>query len=199
MDRSTPSSSSAIGGAVSGTRKVVASVATRLSSGSSPTIRAKAGEDVAAQPVAKITTPAVMPGSSPSGRTTAQASTGQASSRNATMAATRTGRRRCAKVPARSTRSSTSVIIASTTGVTTPLHAAASPGDSTPPKMPTASSTDPRRADSASRWSGMDSPPGRRGPDGSRSSGPDGTRPFGLAAFGTCSMISGMCFIVPAP
>ena len=36
-------------------------------------------------------------------------------------------------------------------GATTPLHAAASPGDATPPKMPTASSTDPRRADSASR------------------------------------------------
>ena len=90
------------------------------------------------------------------------------------MAPTRTGRRRCASVPARSTRSSTSVIIISTVGVMMPLNAAARPGDTTPPKMPTASSTAPRRADSASRrmGSGGAAPP--------------------LAAFGTCSIARGM-------
>ena len=67
--RSTPASENASGGAVSGTSSVVARVATKVRSGSSPSSRAKAAPEVCAQPVAKITTPAAMPTSSHPGAT----------------------------------------------------------------------------------------------------------------------------------
>ena len=147
MDSSIPASRCASGGPVSGTRKMLASVATRVSSGSSPTSRAKAAPEVAAAPVAMITTPAAMPGSSGSSDTMPAATKGETSSSTATIKATRMGRRRWPNAAGRSTRSSTKVTSATTLGVMNQANSRASQGEATPPKMPKPSSAEPCRAD----------------------------------------------------
>ncbi len=96
MARSIPSSPSARGGAVRGTSSVETTAATSEISPSSPTIRAKAGDEVAAQPVAMITRAAPSGPSSPASRTMPQASSGQTARSQTSSAPTSRGRRRCA-------------------------------------------------------------------------------------------------------
>ncbi len=149
MARSAPIRAYAIGGAVSGTSNVVAMVAISVSSGSSPTMRAKAAPDVAAQPVAKITIPAASPGSSPMRAIAAQAITGQTRSWNAVMVVQRSGRRRCRIRAGRSTRRSTTVIMQITLGAMNQCVACASGGISRPPNTPSASNAEACRAEIA--------------------------------------------------
>jgi len=142
-----PISPSAKGGAVKGTISVVMIATTSEISPSSPTMRAKAGEDVAAQPMALITNPATKGPSKPKPRSTRKSRMGQTSIIQPTSSATSTGRRKYATTCAKSTRSSTIVIRVATVKVTTSRNSAAKGGMNSPAKMPSANSSPPRRAD----------------------------------------------------